>query len=198
MDALDFNITYYQKLEDKGQILPAREMVDMILNSTQEIADKQANFKKTKNKTRYLKSFKKSLPLVVWHTSTITGDREDFNVNLTNGRMMLDLDKIKDKNIFNSMIEYFKKDPYVILSFISPSGIGLKVLYYTDVTDVSVYLSAYSLLCDKIVDGTEFGKYIDRTSSNLSRGQFICSDPNIYINSNAKQMKIQDESKSKI
>jgi len=191
MSVLQFNVTYYPRLKviNDGQIRPAEKIIEMIRNAPQQIIQKQDKFRKTSNQ-----NFKLWQPLVVWHAS-ITGERVDASVTLTNGRIMLDLDKIKNPALLQRMMEYFRNDPHVILCCLSPSGKGIKVLYHTDVTDPAIYPSAYKMLCAQVAGVENFGDFVDWKTSNLSRGHFIVSDPNIYVNPDAEQLKLQELAK---
>ena len=66
--------------------------------------------------------------------------------------------------------------PCVMAVFVTPSGKGLKALVWHDNTDPGYHREMYEKLLRKFKTGV-----IDRSCSDLSRGNYICYDPDIWI-----------------
>ena len=84
-----------------------------------------------------------------------------------NGIVVLDYDGITDYFELEELIQKLKNCPYTFLSFLSPSGEGMKVLVKTSNADPAQHSNAYALVseCYKKITGLES----DKTSKNINR-----------------------------
>lgn len=104
------------------------------------------------------------------------------------GRCMVDFDDLSMKEILLAM-ELLKKDPYVELDYITISGTGIRIIYQTDITDITNHTYAYT-------QGNEYfarllGFKTDIRCKDFTRCSVMCEDPNVYFNPNAQVMPIE-------
>jgi hypothetical protein len=104
------------------------------------------------------------------------------------GLLTLDFDKMTYEQTIE-LKELLTQNEYVFAVWISPSGVGLKVLIkIPKVKDNETYLSYYQSLYDYFswID-TKFGEgVIDKSGKDISRLCFESYDPEIYVNFNSK------------
>lgn len=136
---------------------------------------------------------KKSLPLFLVQTTCLSSltDAIAKSGRLT-GFMLIDLDHIPPEKV-STVREHLESNPYVVFVFLSPSGTGLKVCYYTDITDPKLYVPAYLYMLKYLEKDRVFGKYLDWTVYNLNRGCYLSYDENVHRNQNPLQWKIMDQ-----
>jgi hypothetical protein len=107
------------------------------------------------------------------------------------GLICIDFDHLDNLIEFRQRIE---SDQYTYISFLSPSGDGLKVIVKIP-DSVETHLKSWQAL--KEYYGTD---KIDEAAKDVSRVCFISSDPNIFINNEAKifnELKDENELKPK-
>ena len=153
------NISIYKALDAikdgayKEQVLMARSLVN-----------DQEKYKKEKSK----------LPLVGWSGTFST--RGNSNLIEFSGFASLDYDKINDIDL---LIQNVNKDKYTFASFLTPSGVGLKVLVKLPSLSSDIdYKSFYKELQNHY---DQYDKTDDSTK-DISRASFVSYDPNLYIN----------------
>lgn len=95
------------------------------------------------------------------------------------GILHLDVDHIKDHSLF----EKIKKDPYVLASFVSPSGNGLKVFYRTEKDKLS---HTQSIIRLSSWFENKYNERCDLACKDLARLCFISFDTLAYYNEDAK------------
>jgi hypothetical protein len=136
---------------------------------------------------------KKELPLFTVHTASIIRLKYDIaELGVLTGLIMLDLDKIPPEEL-KRVREYLESNPYVVAVFLSPSGRGLKVIIYSDVTDPALYETAYHYVLNCLQEDQVIGKYLDTGCYNLDRGCFLSYDPEVYRNQNPQQWQISNQ-----
>lgn len=157
------SISIYKALEDikdgvyKEQVLTAR------------------NYFSNKNKYDLEK---KKLPLIGW-SGTFTTRGNDNLIDFS-GFASLDYDKVFDG--FDTLIKKVNKDEHTFASFITPSGVGLKVLVKIPFVDNdSDYKSFYFELQKR------YDKYAktDESTKDISRASFVSYDPDLYVNNDS-------------
>lgn len=95
------------------------------------------------------------------------------------GLLILDYDKVPDVQALRGIIEV---DPRVVLSFISPSGNGLKVVVkIKQVTDESTYQEFFNEWAQL------YPEYLDVEGKDISRTCFYGADPDVYYNPDAEE-----------
>lgn len=123
-------------------------------------------------------SEKKKLPLIGWSGTFTTRGNE--NLIDFSGFASLDYDKVY--NGFDELISKVNQDKYTFASFITPSGIGLKVLVKIPFVDNdSDYKSFYSELQKR------YNTYhaTDDSTKDISRASFVSYDPDLYVNNDS-------------
>lgn len=175
----DKNISVFKELlkaQDVPYIIPlwkcferikqgkSKYLVDLVRKAeTKEIADK----------------LKQNLPCIVFGGEFKERNKEGL-INHS-GLMVVDFDKYPSDDIMFDHLHELKKNNHFVSLFISPSGKGIK-----GVVSIPV--------CNKIEHEKYFKAfnkhyqydYFDKSNCNVDRVCFESSDPNIYINYNAK------------
>lgn len=173
-----FNVSMFPKLKitDNGTVKPYTEIIDLIRNGSHNTTDNQWNFRRTDNKR-----FKNKMPTVVWTAATTI--RSDDAITETNGIMVVDYDQLVSASQQETLRERSKADPNVLTSFETPRENRFKVAFLTDVTDASIYQTAYYLLLDKLKADAVYGQFKpDPSASNVSHCHFVPFDPKIHHN----------------
>ncbi len=91
----------------------------------------------------------------------------------------IDLDNFSSKTDMNNAKMMLMKDSCVYAIFTTPSGRGLKAVIIHDNLVTDYHGELYEQLLGRYQIST-----IDTSVSDLSRGNYICYDPDIYINYN--------------
>lgn len=109
--------------------------------------------------------------------------------------IVLDIDNIKSDKDKVKIKEYFKNDLSTVLIFVSPSGMGLKVVQnvnYNDEEKIKFHKAAFSYL-KKIHDVhlKKYGVEIDPSGSDITRTCFLCYDEKAYFNENPMPKAIE-------
>ncbi len=107
--------------------------------------------------------------------------RHSKNLVETQG-LVLDIDKLGDKiSAFRQKIE---QDERVLLSFVSPSGKGLKVLFAfsTPIRDTALYAGFYKRFAVSFAKQYQLEEFVDLKTCDAVRACFLAHDPNAYYN----------------
>jgi len=105
-----------------------------------------------------------------------------------------DIDKIKSQDYAMKLLEQLKKLNYVFVSFLSVSGLGIRVLVWTSSTKEQhkeYYSYILKLIRSDIGEGKSFE--IDTSTKNISRLWFYSSvqENEFYINEKSKVITIE-------
>jgi hypothetical protein len=128
---------------------------------------------------------KKGLPSICF--SGKFTKRSDSACEAHSGFICLDFDNYDSIDLVKMKKSVLKKDPYVYSVFISPSGMGLKVLVKIP-DSIEDHLSYFNALQNYFDDK----KHFDTTSKNLSRVCYESYDPDIYINEDSEVWHVED------
>lgn len=122
------------------------------------------------------------MPAVVWTSET--NKREDCAIQITNGLMVVDNDKVGSTERYEMLRQRAMNDPSVVASFRTPHWeYRNKIVFYTDVTDASIYKTAYKLLLEKLAKDEVYGQFPpDPSNCNVSRCHFVPYDHDVYYN----------------
>lgn len=180
------NVTIFKNLQNTNT--PFIKDIDFILDRIKSGKSKLIVDEIRKQPTKELADvIKVTLPAICF--SGIFTKRADSSITEHSGLVCLDFDKYESIEILNIDFDKFKIDKYTFAMFISPSGIGIKLLVKIpkDIDNHKKYFDAL----EKYYDNTHF----DTTSKNISRICFESYDPNIYINKDSElwSEKIEDE-----
>lgn len=139
-----------------------------------------------KQKTKELADdVKKQLPAICF--SGTFSKRSDSSILEHSGFICLDFDKYESIDLLNEDRNKLIADKFTYAVFISPSGIGLKVIVKIP-KDIENHKNYFDAL-EKYYNNSHF----DTTSKNISRICFESYDPNIFINSNSKLWDLKQD-----
>jgi len=129
-----------------------------------------------KNKTNR-NDLKKQLPAICF--SGKFNKRSDASIVEHSGLICLDFDGYPKKKEMLEDKERFQKNKYVFSVFVSPSGLGLKVLIKipAEPDNHNKYFNSLKKEFDS--------PYFDTTSKNLSRVCYESYDPLLFLNTNS-------------
>ncbi len=174
----------------KNDILKAislPELQAMLLNDTQPLAllTKQIKELKKLNNTTYQEA-KKQLPYICL-SDFRDGVRHSDNFVQANG-WVIDIDNIgTTTNDLQLLRENIQKDPFLAMSYISPSGNGLKLLYFfeTPIQDTKRFTLLYKAFIEQITNQYNLDtSRVDSKTNDATRVSFICTDKDVYYNPN--------------
>jgi predicted P-loop ATPase len=150
------------------------------------------NLKTVKELCNFLKK-----NLEVLCVSGIFSSRDKLGCTSHSGLYMFDYDDIIDKPIENEkLLELRSKlinDPYVLSCFLSPSGLGLKVLIRgkrlegSGLELINIHETNYKSIQHYLY--TQYGVKLDENCFDVSRACFFSSDKDIYINYESEVFK---------
>ena len=120
---------------------------------------------------------KKSLAAICF--SGVFERRSDSAIKSHSGFICLDFDGYSVQELSEAMRQ-FRADEYTYAAFVSPSGLGIKVL-----VRIPAEVDTHGLRFASLKDHYNSDKF-DETSSNLSRVCFMSYDPDTYINKGSK------------
>ena len=166
-------ITIFKDIKDTAQ--PFYRDVSVIIDriregATQEIVRAIRSEKDKEERNR----LKQSLPAVCF--SGKFTKRNDASILQHSGLICLDFDGYENDKLLLEEKEKITKDRYTYAVFISPSGLGLKVLVKIP-AEVENHKNFFNSL-EKHFDSP----YFDKTCKNVSRVCYESYDPLIYVN----------------
>lgn len=135
---------------------------------------------------------KRELKCILAHFS-MAEFRENYRSNdnfISSQFMIIDIDKCED---VQSLKEKLKKDNRVFVLFVSPSGDGLKVIFWFDkpITSVEVFKANSEHIAEEF--SKEYEVEVDRTF-DAARACFISYDTDLYINYNCERLTVDIDS----
>ena len=134
------------------------------------------------------KSYKDSnLPAVTFSGIFPKSKRKAKHLAQHSGRITLDIDGLTAEQITDLLAELAQM-PHVVLAFISPSGLGIKVVVRIDPTPSNdlEHKGAYAACLDFFDDlATEYGFTIDTSGKDCSRLCFLAHDPLAIVHPDA-------------
>tara|TARA_R100001460_G_scaffold12135_2_gene28021 strand:- start:12946 stop:15369 length:2424 start_codon:yes stop_codon:yes gene_type:complete len=185
MTTSEQSITIFQNIKqtDTPFHRPVKHILKRIKDGATKELVKQIRAEKRKTERNELK---KNLPAICF--SGIFNKRNDNSLQEHTGIICLDFDGYeKNKELLQDK-ENLTKDKYVYSVFISPSGLGLKVLIKIP-KDAENHVNYFNSLA-KHFDNPRF----DVTCKNLSRVCYESYDPLIFVNENSSEWdKIEEK-----
>ena len=169
---------------------PFFKSIDFILNRIKEgsSASLVKRIRKEKDKA-HRNDLKRQLPAICF--SGEFNKRADSSLVNHSGYICLDFDGYKKQKDLLQDKEKFQKNKFVLSVFISPSGLGLKVIIKIpqDPDNHKKYFNSLE---------KEFNsEYFDKTTKNVSRVCYESYDPLIYINTNSLVWNLMEEDEYK-
>lgn len=150
--------------------------LDSIKNGTYK--EKVLNARFAFNDEDLYKKEKLKLPLITWSGTFTT--RSKSNLSKFSGFASLDFDKVDN---INDLITKINKDSYTFASFLTPSGVGLKVLVKLPFLNTDEDYKSFYFELQKY-----YNQYAetDESTKDISRASFVSYDPNLYVNSDSE------------
>ena len=170
---MEHNVTIFKNIHETST--PFHKDVFHILDRIKDGKSKELieKIRKSKNKPQQTE-LKKKLPAICF--SGVFYKRSDSAISEHSGLICLDFDGYPNIKEMLSDKSKLAKDKYVFSVFVSPSGLGLKVLIKipTDITNHKNYFKALQTYFDN--------PHFDITTKNISRVCYESYDSNIYVN----------------
>ena len=135
------------------------------------------------NNIQSYKAKKKQLPAYIF-TGIAFGNRHKFDISGYTSLIIVDIDKLENLELVKSQL---KSDYYVISVWESPSGNGLKALFYVEyaspVKEEDIWV-LHEYCAFPQIENYLFTKYniqVDKTGADITRLCFVSSDSNIHL-----------------
>lgn len=175
-------ITVFRNVTDSHSpaIVPFGDVMDLIKKPTPDLEKAVKEIRKapdhdTKNKLKVT-----TLPVICF--SGVFTKREDAALQEYSDLICIDLDDVRD---IPSELQRIKTFPYVAAAFISPSGLGIKVIIFHNNGNSSYHKELYHKLGSEMGFTDRSDLVFDLSCSNLSRACFFSVDHKAYYNPQA-------------
>lgn len=174
MNIFDTKLSMYSNLfwDEVNQTKPKTNVVSLsyVLKRIKSCKSQEL-VSKIQNETDKEKrdNLKKQLPVICF-SGVFKDHRHSDNLTEHSGLIVLDFDKVEDVN--QKKNELIKK-PYVISTFVSPSGNGVKAVVW--IKDKTKHLEHYQSLLRDFTDA-------DKSTKDVARACFDCCDAEILTN----------------
>lgn len=170
-------VTIFKNIYDTDvpYIVPIDKVIDRIKNGkSKDTIDKLQSATEDEAK----KKIKNSLPCILFSGEFKERNKESLIKH--SGLMVIDFDNIP-KSKLKSHQKIINKNKHVYLSFVSPSGNGLKAVVKIPETDIDNHSKYYK----EFKDTFDYA-YLDISGSDVARACFESYDKNIYVNDKAE------------
>ena len=137
-------------------------------------------FLKENNLESY-KLLKAKLPVVTFSGVFHNGHKKE-NITEYSGHIIIDIDNISSEHILD-VKQILSLDRFTLACWVSPSGLGLKVLFKID-TELFFHTHAFKQISEYIK--TKYNIYVDKSGSDYSRLCYVSYDAEIFINADAE------------
>lgn len=135
---------------------------------------------------------KKQLPAYIF-TGIAYGNRYKFDISGYTSLIIIDMDNLTDINLVKLQLQL---DWYVISVWESPSGNGLKALFYINYMELinAEYIwvvherCAFPQIANYLYE--KYGIQVDKSGADIARLCFVSSDPNIHLKKQFEPFKI--------
>lgn len=108
---------------------------------------------------------------------------------------IIDIDHISEKDlVLDTLRQQINADPRTLLSFVSPGGDGLKVMFRLSERcyDAGLYKVFYKLFLARFSRQYELQQVVDARTCDVARACFLSCDPMAYYNPEAEPVQMQD------
>lgn len=175
-------ITVFKNITDSHSpaIVPFGDVMDLIKKPTPNLEKAVKEIRKapdhdTKNKLKVT-----TLPVICF--SGVFTSREDTALQEYSPLICIDLDDVRD---IPGELQRIKTLPYVAAAFISPSGLGIKVIIFHNNGNSSYHKELYHKLGSEMGFTDRSDLVFDLSCSNVSRACFFSVDHKAYYNPQA-------------
>lgn len=135
------------------------------------------------NNIQSYKAKKKQLPAYVF-SGIAFGNRHKFDISGYTSLIVVDIDKLENIELVKSQL---KSDCYAISVWMSPSGNGIKALFYVEyasqVKEEDIWVLHEYCAFPQIENYlfTKYGIQVDKTGTDITRLCFVSSDSEIHL-----------------
>lgn len=108
---------------------------------------------------------------------------------------IIDIDHVAESGAdMTELRRRVEADPHVVLSFISPSGNGLKVMYRLKEAccDHGLYTIFYKKFATDLATRLSLSQMVDTRTCDVSRACFLSCDPSVYLNAGAEPVDMSN------
>ncbi len=184
MDPLFIQLSYGINCKNnKVPLEPAGvdHLYEMIANGNKDLIDFTKNLRSVLrySKERY-RAMKTGLPF--FSCSTFDPPHRSIKNFKSAHGLVVDIDS--DQVISSDLIDKCKSDPRIVLGYISPSNMGLKLIFIFEepLTDAETYTRVYKTFSHQFATDYHLADKIDQKNCDVSRISFLCFDPNAWYN----------------
>ena len=136
---------------------------------------------------------KKQLPAFIF-AGIAYGERHKFDISGYTHLLIVDIDKLENSELAKSLLV---SDEYVLAVWASPSGNGLKALFYIEFEGITrseeIWIlheyCAFPQISNYLSE--KYDIQIDQSGSDITRLCFVSADSNIYLKKEFEPFKIQ-------
>ena len=172
-------ITYFNNLfTNVPHVVDIEEIINRIKREPNEVEANLLHQIRSSNDKETKQKLKKQLSGVCF--SGEFTKRLDNQCKKHSGLICVDFDGFETLNDLHEFRQTIDQDPYTFISFVSPSGLGLKCVVKIPAV-IENHVKYFNAL-EKHYDC----EYFDTTSKNLSRFCFIAYDPDLYHNEDSE------------
>lgn len=183
--------TNCKEVDAKLSTITLSELAQMIGDTSGPLV-KETNFLRTirKYSSERYRAMKTRLPFV--SCSMFNNGKRGYNSFIQSVGWIIDLDGTD--GVAAAKLEKIVTDERVTLTFISPSGQGIKLLFLFEspVRDARAYSEAYKVFANHLAMDYDIAEVIDRKNSDVSRICFLCHDEKYVYKPEAIRIDIND------
>jgi len=162
------------------------DIYSRIKKGNETLIKKIEKIRSSKN-TDEIDRIKKSLVAIMFN-GTFSKRNDDYLIEHS-GMCVVDFDKYPSKEVMLSEFQRLKNDPFTLMLFVSPSGVGLKALIRIPKSTKEEHKLRFKSY-QKYINS----EYFDIKNCNVSRVCFESYDPYIYINQECEEfLEIEEE-----
>ena len=180
---------YKNTTDTSGRVVTLSAVIKRIRDGARGLSEKTryCNALAPTAPKKYKAYKEKNLPAVTFSGIFPKRKRQAVHLATHSGLITIDIDGLPPSMIPDLLAELAQM-PHVVLAFVSPSGLGLKVIVRVDPIpqDDIEHKGAYQACLDFFEDlSVEYGFEIDTSGSDCSRLCFLAHDPRAIVHSNA-------------
>lgn len=184
--------------KDKATPLELRsvtEIFEMVIHPDEkELVELTKNLRSvlrySKERYRYMKT---QLPF--FSCSLFEPQRRSVEYFKSAHGLVIDIDL--HNTVPEDLIKRFKNDPRILMGYVSPSNMGIKLVFYFDkpIENPALYTYLYKRFSVNFAQQYHLADCIDPKNSDVSRISFLCHDVNAWFQDDAVAIDVMDWSK---
>jgi hypothetical protein len=186
-------VTIFKNFNEVVEHKPIQQILEEIRSGTYKHAIVYLRKSKTENKLEAYEKAKKSLPAFTPSAKFVGGRKMEFLTEYSN-LIILDIDKLSPTDL-KTASNLANQNEFTYVSFISPSGNGLKIIVKID-TPKTEHKESFLAVQDHYEKLLNLE--IDKSGKDVTRLCFYSFDPNLYINENAAVFSTESNQSSQV